>query len=73
MQKGRAQSGLAGLSSQPAPFWLSMLRRWRGGLGLLHSEVFERQRRPGLERLNGNVAAYLTHDWQIEELPTRKR
>ena len=49
-----------------------MLRRLRGGLGLLHSEVFERQRRPGLERLNGNVAAYLTHDWQVEEFADQK-
>ena len=49
-----------------------MLRRLREGLGLLHFEVFERQRRPGLERLNRNVAAYLTHDRQIEEFADQK-
>ena len=49
-----------------------MLRRLRGGSGLLHFEVFERQRRAGLERLNGNVAAYLTHDRQIEEFADQK-
>ena len=49
-----------------------MLRCVREGLGLLHFEVFERQRRPGLERLNRNVAAYLTHDRQIEEFADQK-
>jgi len=49
-----------------------MLHRLRRDLGLFHFEVFERQRRPGLERLDCNVAAYLTHDWQIEEFADQK-
>ena len=49
-----------------------MLHRLRRGLGLFRFEVFERQRRPGLERLNCNVAANLTHDRQIEEFADQK-
>src|ERR1700737_4601561 len=35
-------------------------------------EVSERQWRPGLERLDGDVAAYFAHDWQIEKFADQK-
>src|SRR6266851_2337653 len=35
-------------------------------------EVSERQWRPGLERLDRDVAAYFAHDWQIEKFADQK-
>src|SRR5450631_1620462 len=53
----RRRSGLR----RQAPFRIG-LRECLDGL-----EVSERQWRSGLERLDGDIAAYFAHDWQIEK------
>jgi len=62
----------AQLSSPSALFRPSRPGHLRTLLSPLSFKVFERQRRPRLECLNCDVAAYLAHDWHIEEFVDQK-